>query len=226
MAHNTKPRLDVHGLPKPLMRGWMHAVATPLALAGGIVLIVLAPTAIMKFACVVYMVSSLILFGNSATYHIGDWSAKITTTLRRLDHMNIFLLIAGTYTPLSFALDGFWRNVILIALWSSTGVALIIHLFWLNAPRWLYTIVYIVLGVSGVVFLPLFWMSPVAGPAVVWLIAAGGLVYILGAIVYGLRWPNPSPKYFGFHEIFHSATVVGYACHMVAIYLVITAIAA
>ncbi|MCI1935356.1 MAG: hemolysin III family protein [Bifidobacteriaceae bacterium] len=229
LSHNLtsttgkKVRLDVHGRPKPLLRGWIHAIATPLALAGGIVLICLAPFTALKAACAVYMVSSLVLFGNSACYHLGDWSPKTTAMLRRLDHMNIFLLIAGTYTPLAFALDGFWRNSILISLWSSTAVALIIHLVWMSAPRWLYTVVYIIFGVSGVAFLPLFWVSPVAGPAVVWLIASGGLIYILGAIVYARRWPDPSPKIFGFHEIFHSATVIGYACHMTAIFLVVTA---
>lgn len=217
-----KVRLDVHGRPKPLMRGWIHAGATPLALAGGIVAICLAPFGAMKAACAIYMAASLVLFGNSACYHLGDWSPKVTDILRRIDHMNIFLLIAGTYTPMAFALEPLWRNTILIALWSSTAVALIIHLIWISAPRWLYTIVYIAFGVSGVAFLPLYWVSPLAGPAVVWLVAAGGATYILGAIVYGKRWPDPSPKIFGFHEIFHSATVAGYACHMVAIFLVIS----
>ena len=221
-APAKKVRLDVHGRPKPLMRGWIHAGATPLALAGGIVAICLAPFGAMKAACAIYMAASLVLFGNSALYHLGDWSPKVTDILRRLDHMNIFLLIAGTYTPMAFALEPLWRNTILIALWSSTGVALIIHLIWISAPRWVYTITYIVFGVSGVAFLPLYWVSALAGPAVVWLIAAGGAVYIAGAIVYGKRWPDPSPKVFGFHEIFHSATVAGYACHMVAIFLVIS----
>lgn len=216
-----KVRLDVHGRPKPLLRGWIHAVAAPLALAAGIVLICLSPGSQLKWACAVFMACSLALFGNSAFYHLGDWSPHVTDVLRRFDHVNIFLLIAGTYTPISFALDTFWRRVILIGMWSCTLVAMLVHVVWIDAPRWLYTLVYVIFGVSGVGFLGLFWTSPVAGPPVVWLIVAGGLCYIAGAIVYGLRRPDPWPTVFGFHEIFHCGTVAGYACHVVAIFLVV-----
>lgn len=221
-THNPrKPRLDVHGREKPMLRGWIHAVATPLALAAGIVLICLSPTLGLKWACAIFMTCSLILFANSALYHLGNWSPKLTMLLRRFDHVNIFLLIAGTYTPTSFALAPFWRNLILSGMWISTAVAILIHVIWINAPRWLYTIVYIIFGVSGVAFLGLFWKSAVAGPSVVWLIVSGGICYIAGAIVYAFRWPDPWPRVFGFHEIFHCGTIAGYACHMVAIYLVI-----
>lgn len=221
MEIERKVRLDVHGRPKPLLRGWIHAVAAPLALAAGIVLICLAHGTGLKLACAVFMVASLALFGNSALYHLGDWTPGTTDVLRRLDHVNIFLLIAGTYTPISFALEPFWRRVIILGMWGASLVAMIVHVFWINAPRWLYTLVYVVFGVSGVGFLKLFWDSPMAGPPVVWLIVAGGLAYILGAIVYGLRRPDPWPRVFGFHEIFHCGTVIGYACHIVAIYLVV-----
>lgn len=219
-----KIRLDVHGRPKPLMRGWIHAAATPLALAAGIVLICLAQGIALKWACAVFMTCSLVLFGNSAAYHLGDWSPKVTNVLRRVDHMNIFLLIAGTYTPVSFALEPFWRDAIIIGMWVCTTVALIIHVIWINAPRWLYVIVYIIFGVSGVAYMGMFWLSPAAGPAVVMLLASGGACYIAGAIVYALRKPDPWPRVFGFHEIFHIGTVAGYACHMVAIYMVIVSL--
>ncbi|MBT1172964.1 hemolysin III family protein [Bifidobacterium sp. MA2] len=217
-------RLDVHGREKPAMRGWIHAVASPLSLAAGIVLICLAQGAGLKWACAVFMTSSLVLFTNSACYHLGDWSPRVTDVLRRIDHVNIFLLIAGTYTPVSFALAPFWRNVIIISMWACTAVAIVIHVIWINAPRWLYTLVYIVFGIYGLAFMALFWTSPYAGPAVVILLCAGGACYILGAIVYALRRPDPWPKVFGFHEIFHCGTVAGYACHMVAIYMVIVAL--
>ncbi|NEG69320.1 hemolysin III family protein [Bifidobacterium sp. BRDM6] len=220
-----KIRLDVHGREKPLMRGWFHAITAPLALAGGIVLICIAHGTGLKWACAVFMTASLVLFTNSAAYHLGDWSPRVTDVLRRIDHVNIFLLIAGTYTPVAFALDPFWRNAIIIGMWSCTAIALLIHVVWINAPRFLFTVVYIVFGVSGVAFMGLFWVSPAAGPAVVVLICAGGLCYILGAIVYALRKPDPWPKVFGFHEIFHLGTVAGYACHMVAIYMVIVHLA-
>ncbi|MBW3080362.1 hemolysin III family protein [Bifidobacterium sp. 79T10] len=219
-----KVRLDVHGRPKPAMRGWIHAVASPLSLAAGIVLICLAQGAGLKWACAVFMTSSLVLFTNSACYHLGDWSPGVTDVLRRIDHVNIFLLIAGTYTPVSFALQPFWRDFIIISMWACTAVALVIHVIWINAPRWLYTVVYIVFGIYGLAFMALFWTSPYAGPAVVILLCAGGACYILGAIVYALRKPDPWPRVFGFHEIFHCGTVAGYACHMVAIYMVIVAL--
>lgn len=219
-----KIRLDVHGRPKPMLRGWIHAVAAPLSLAAGIVLVCLAHGAALKWACAVFMTCSLILFGNSALYHLGDWSPRVTDVLRRIDHMNIFLLIAGTYTPVSFALSAPLRNAIIAGMWTCTLVALIIHVIWIGAPRWLYTIVYIVFGVSGVSLMTLFWNSPAAGPAVVVLLASGGACYIAGAIVYALRRPDPWPRVFGFHEIFHVGTVAGYACHMVAIYMVIVSL--
>ena len=214
-------RLDVHGRPKPLMRGWLHAIASPLSLAAGIVLICLAHGTSLKWACAVFMTCSLVLFTNSAVYHLGDWSPTVTNILRRIDHVNIFLLIAGTYTPVSFALEPRMRDLIIISMWVCTAVVMIIHVIWINAPRWLYVLVYIIFGVSGVTYMGLFWVSPAAGPAVVILIASGGLCYILGVIVYALRKPDPWPKVFGFHEIFHLGTIAGYACHMVAIYMVI-----
>ncbi|MGO5318602.1 PAQR family membrane homeostasis protein TrhA [Bifidobacterium boum] len=214
-------RLDVHGRPKPLMRGWLHAIASPLSLAAGIVLICLAHGTGLKWACAVFMTCSLVLFTNSAIYHLGDWSPTVTNVLRRIDHVNIFLLIAGTYTPVSFALEPRMRDLIIISMWVCTAIVMIIHVIWINAPRWLYVLVYIIFGVSGVTYMGLFWVSPAAGPAVVILIASGGLCYILGAIVYALRKPDPWPKVFGFHEIFHLGTIAGYACHMVAIYMVI-----
>ena len=200
------------------------AGSTPSPLPGsaaGIVLICLAHGTGLKWACAVFMTCSLVLFGNSACYHLGDWSPRVTDVLRRIDHMNIFLLIAGTYTPVSFALTPFWRDSIIAGMWICTTVALIIHVIWISAPRWLYVLVYIIFGVSGVAFMGLFWMSPYAGPTVVILLCAGGACYIAGAIVYALRKPDPWPKVFGFHEIFHTGTVAGYACHMVAIYMVI-----
>lgn len=216
-----KIRYDVHGRPKPAMRGWIHTVAAPLSLAAGIVLICLAKQPGLKWACAVFMVNSLILFTNSAAYHLGDWNSKVTNVLRRIDHVNIFLLIAGTYTPVAFALQPFWRNTIIISMWVCTAIAIIINVIWTTAPRWLYTLVYVIFGIYGLAYMVLFWTSPVAGPVVTILIIAGGVCYIAGAIVYARRSPDPWPRVFGFHEIFHCGTVAGYACHMVAIYMVI-----
>ncbi len=101
-------------------------------------------------------------------------------------------------------------------MWSGALVGLLARVFWLGAPRWVYVPVYIALGWVAVWFLPAFWRAPTGGPEVVWLVAGGGLAYTLGAVVYGLKRPNPSPRWFGFHEIFHALTVVGFTCHYVA----------
>ena len=208
-AENIRRKADAKA-KRAIAKGEAHAAKICLAHGTG-----------LKWACAVFMTCSLVLFGNSACYHLGDWSPRVTDVLRRIDHMNIFLLIAGTYTPVSFALTPFWRDSIIAGMWICTTVALIIHVIWISAPRWLYVLVYIIFGVSGVAFMGLFWMSPYAGPTVVILLCAGGACYIAGAIVYALRKPDPWPKVFGFHEIFHTGTVAGYACHMVAIYMVI-----
>ena len=120
-------RLDVHGRPKPLMRGWLHAIASPLSLAAGIVLICLAHGTGLKWACAVFMTCSLVLFTNSAVYHLGDWSPTVTNILRRIDHVNIFLLIAGTYTPVSFALEPRMRDLIIISMWAVSYTHLRAH---------------------------------------------------------------------------------------------------
>ncbi|MBQ1282805.1 MAG: hemolysin III family protein [Bifidobacteriaceae bacterium] len=223
-AHKKKEkkvRLDVHGRAKPAMRGWLHLITAPLSLASGIVLICLSPAAGLKCACAVFMTCSLFLFANSACYHLGNWSPKVTDVLRRIDHANIFLLIAGTYTPVSFALSDKARQIMLASMWICTTIAITMHVVWINCPRWLSTITYIIFGISGVFCIGLFFKSPAAGPVATILILTGGACYISGAVIYGLRKPNPWPRIFGFHEIFHVFTVLGYACHCVAVYWVI-----
>ncbi|MEV0894396.1 hemolysin III family protein [Promicromonospora sp. NPDC050262] len=203
---------------KPRLRGWIHAGTFPLALAASIVLIALAPTAAGKISASVFGLSACLLFGVSAVYHRGNWSPRTEAVLRRLDHTNIFLIIAGTYTPLAVLLLPPGQGTVLLAIvWSGALVGLLARVFWLNAPRWVYVPVYLALGWVAVAYMGQFWAT--GGPAVVWLIAAGGVAYTAGAIVYGTKKPDPSPTWFGFHEIFHVFTVLGFACHVVAIYL-------
>lgn len=205
---------------KPHLRGWMHLVAAPLSVAASIVLIVLAPTTATKWASAVYLAASLILFGISALYHRFYWKPQWELLWKRLDHSNIFLLIAGTYTPLSVALLGpAPQRSILIVVWVGAVVGILINLFWPTGPRWLLTLIYVILGWVAVWYLPQFWSA--GGPAVVWLIIAGGILYTLGAVVYALKKPDPWPAWFGFHEIFHLATVLAWACHCVAVYLAV-----
>ncbi len=210
-------------LPKPKARGWIHACTAPLAFANAIVLIVLAPTAPARAACVVFGISSVILFGNSAVYHLGRWSVRVHSILRRIDHSNIFLLIAGTYTPLSVALlPGRTALLMLLIVWVGALCGIGMSVFAPGAPRWLYTPLYVALGWVAVWFLPAFWRA--GGSGIIWLIIAGGLTYTLGALCYGLRWPNPWPRVWGFHEFFHAGTLAGYSCHVVAVWLAVMSI--
>ena len=204
---------------KPKLRGWIHAGTFPLALAAGIVLIVLAPMTAPKVSVTIFAISSWLLFGTSATYHLGNWSPGTTAALRRWDHSNIFLIIAGSYTPLAvLLLEKPTAKVLLIIVWTGAILGLTARILWLSAPRWLYVPIYIALGWVAVWFLPSFGRVNLA---VMWLVIAGGIAYTLGAVVYGLKRPNPSPKWFGFHEIFHSLTVVGFACHFTAIMIAV-----
>ncbi|WP_175954868.1 hemolysin III family protein [Schaalia sp. Marseille-Q2122] len=205
---------------KPHLRGWLHLIAAPLSLAASIVLLVLAPTTATKWASAVYLAASLVLFGISALYHRFYWEPRWEKFWRRLDHSNIFLLIAGTYTPLCVALLSPWdQKVILLIVWIGAAAGVILSLFWPHAPRWLITIIYIALGWVAIAYLPQLWVA--GGPAIVLLVAAGGVLYTIGAVFYALKRPNPSPTWFGFHELFHLFTVLAWACQCVAVYLAV-----
>ncbi|MBR5950822.1 MAG: hemolysin III family protein [Actinomycetaceae bacterium] len=216
----AKRRAWLESLPKPKLRGWSHAVMAPLTLANSIVLVVLAPTVGLRAASVVFGASAVVLFGNSAVYHIGRWSVRVHSVLRRIDHSNIFLLIAGTYTPLSVALlDKGTAILVLSIVWGGSLAGILMSVFFPNAPRWLSTPLYVLLGWVAIWFLPDFWRA--GGPAIVWLVIAGGIAYTIGAIFYGFRWPNPWPRVWGFHEFFHLGTVAGYVCQAVAVWLAV-----
>ncbi|WP_228760102.1 hemolysin III family protein [Pseudactinotalea sp. HY158] len=205
---------------KPKLRGWIHAVIAPLAFAFAVVLVALAPAGAPRLTAAVFGSATVLLFGTSAIYHRGTWSPHVQAILRRLDHANIFLVIAGTYTPLAvLLLPGGVARTLLLIVWIGAVLGIAMRVFWLGAPRWLYVPIYLALGWVAVGFIPSFWSS--GGAAVAWLVMAGGLGYTAGALVYGLKRPDPSPRWFGFHEIFHSGTVIGYGCHAIAIALVV-----
>lgn len=205
---------------KPRLRGWLHTVMAPLALIAGLVLIALAPAGAVRWAAAVFAMSAVLLFGCSAVYHRGSWQPRALTMLRRVDHANIFLLIAGTYTPLAVALlPPRQARVLLVVVWGGAALGIALRLLWLSAPRWLYVPLYLALGWVAVGFLPTFW--GLGHHDVVWLVIAGGAAYTVGAVVYGTRWPNPSPRTFGFHEIFHAGTVIGFSCHFGAAVLAV-----
>ena len=204
--------------PKPLLRGWLHAGTAPLLGAGAIVLICVVPGGWNKASLAIYLGCALMLFVNSATYHIGSWGDKVKGVLRRIDHSNIYLFVAGTYTPLSMMLlGGTSRIIILSVIWGLAVAGVLFRVLWLGAPRWLYSAMYVAMGWVAVWWLPEFWAN--GNPAIPILILVGGVVYSLGALIYSKKWPNPWPRVFGFHEVFHSCTVIAAACHWVAILL-------
>jgi len=206
--------------PKPRLRGWLHAGTVPLLSAGIIVLICLAPTGGAKASLAIYLACAVLLFANSATYHIGHWSAGVKAVLRRIDHSNIYLFVAGTYTPLSvMLLHGSSRVTILALIWGLAGAGVLFRTLWLKAPRWLYSAMYVVMGWAAIWWLPQFGRA--GGPAIIVLVIVGGVIYSLGALVYARKWPNPSPTWFGFHEVFHSCTVAAAFCHWSAVLLTV-----
>jgi len=204
---------------KPLWRGWIHAGTFPLAIAAGIVLICLADGAAAKWASAVFMVSSLLLFGISATYHRFNWSPKVKAVFRRLDHSNIFLLIAGTYTPLAVcALPPDKAAVLLSIVWGGALLGIGFRIFWLKAPRWLYVPLYVALGWAAMMYIVDLVQANVA---MMVLVLVGGVAYTTGAVFYALKRPNPVPGVFGFHELFHACTVIAFLCHWTAILLIV-----
>ncbi|GHH79375.1 DNA-binding protein [Kitasatospora indigofera] len=203
------------------MRGWLHAGMSPLALAGGIVLVALSRPGAAAAACSVYALSACLLFATSAVFHRGTWGPRGEAVLRRLDHASIFLIIAGTYTPLAVLLLPTRRQQVLLAVvWTGALAGIAFRTLWMGAPRWLYTPCYIALGWVAVFYLPDF--ARTGGSAVVTLVIAGGLLYTAGGVVYGLKRPDPSPRWFGFHEVFHTLTVAAFAAHYTAVLLAAT----
>lgn len=204
---------------KPRLRGWLHAGTAPLALVAGIVLVWLAPTSLGKTGGAVFLAASVLLFGTSALYHRRTWGARGEAVMRRLDHANIYVFIAASYTPMALMmLHGRSRVALLVVIWSAALGGLAFRLFWLSAPRWLYTALYLLMGWGAVGWMPAFYSS--GGPLVLLLILLGGVFYSGGAVVYARKRPDPSPAWFGFHEIFHAGTVGGFVSHYVAISLV------
>ncbi|MEO5565653.1 MAG: hemolysin III family protein [Luteimonas sp.] len=207
-------------LAKPGMRGWLHAGMFPITLVAGVVLVASAISPRGRLASAIFVLTACALFGISMIYHRGNWDVRRAALLRRLDHANIFLIIAGTYTPLSLLLlSPHDATLLLGGVWLGALAGVAFRVFWLNAPRWLYTPCYLLLGWAAIFFLPEFWRA--GGPLVAWLIIAGGVFYSAGGLIYALKRPNPSPRWFGFHEIFHALTILGFSCHYLAVFIVV-----
>jgi hemolysin III len=203
---------------KPTWRGWIHAGTFPVAVVLGVILIVLADGTAAKVSSSIFVASSLLLFGTSALYHRINWSPGVKAFFKRADHANIFLLIAGSYTPITvLCLPPEKATPLLWTIWAGAALGIGFRVFWIGAPRWSYVPLYIVLGWAAMFFVVDFFQ---ANWIMMTLIAIGGILYTLGAVVYGLKRPNPIPGKFGFHEIFHTLTLLAFLCHWTGILIV------
>jgi hemolysin III len=203
-------------LPRPLLRGVLHQAAFSVSLVVGTLLIVGADGARRNVAAAVFAGSVAACFGASALYHRVTWTPRLRLWMRRVDHAGVYLLIAGTYTPVCLiVLDGAWRLVVLVLVCVGAGAALVLNFAWVQAPKWLAAVLGITLGWAGVAVLP--QLAARLNAAAVALLGIGGLAYTAGAIIYARRRPNPLPAVFGYHELFHAMTIVAAACQYVAI---------
>jgi len=200
---------------RPRLRGVLHAVAFAVSCVVGILFVATAPAA-RDLAAAAFAVSASVMLGTSALYHRVRWSPGRRLWMRRADHAGVFLLIAGTYTPVALiGLHGAWRTSVLGVVWCGAALATVAKMCWTRSPKWLSAAIGIVLGWVGVVALP--QLARTVGLAPVALLAAGGIAYTAGAIVYARRRPDPLPRVFGYHELFHALTIVALACQYVAV---------
>ena len=201
---------------KPRLRGVVHQWSFFVALAAGAALVAWAPAGRATIAAAIYAVALAGLLGTSALYHRITWQPRARAWLRRLDHSMIFVLIAGTYTPFALlVLHGTLAKVVLAVVWGGALLGIVLKLVWIDSPKWLIAGVYVSLGWVGVVTIP--QMASRAGVGAVTLLVVGGLLYTVGAVIYALRRPDPSPKVFGYHEIFHLLVIAAAATHYAAV---------
>jgi hemolysin III len=194
----------------------LHQAAFVIALALAPFMIVGADRGRPRLAAAVFAGSVALCFGASALYHRVTWTPRLRLWMRRIDHAGVYLLIAGTYTPVSLlVLKGAWRPVVLTTVWVGAVAAIVLKFVWVAAPKWLAAAIGIALGWMAVIVLP--QLVTRLNAAAVTLLIVGGLAYTAGAVVYARRRPDPAPAVFGYHELFHALTIVGVACQYVAI---------
>jgi hemolysin III len=207
-------------MEKPKLRGIVHLVMSPLSLVAGLILITLANELRGRITLGIFTLTAVTLFTCSALYHRVAWNDKNKAIWRRIDHSNISILIAGTYTPFAvYLLQPSQTKTLLIVAWGGAILISLLRIFWLSAPRWLYVAGYISLGWAAVFYMPAFLNS--GGVAIFILILVGGLLYSTGGVIYALKKPNFSINWFGFHELFHALTAAAFICHFVAAILTV-----
>ncbi|HEX4016840.1 MAG TPA: hemolysin III family protein [Frankiaceae bacterium] len=205
------------GLPiKPRLRGHLHQWAAATFFVAGIVLIALADGSRARFAAIVYAIAVCLLYGTSALYHRRTWQPKAKAIMRRLDHSMILVLIAGTYTPFALLLlHGGTSTAVLALAWGGALAGITMRMLWLSAPRWAVIPPYLLVGWIAVFVMP--ELLHAGGVATLVLVAGGGLIYSLGAVVYATKRPDPWPKTFGYHEVFHLMTILAGVMMYIAI---------
>jgi hemolysin III len=207
MAHPAPPPPR----PKPLLRGVSHEIAAGVALAGLVALVLLAPGPRARVGALVYGLSLVALFSVSALYHRPTWSPRARLWMRRLDHSAIFLLIAGTFTPLCLLLGDARARAMLAVVWAGAGLGVLRALVWPKAPRVVATALYLLLGWAVVPLIPAMYRA--LGGVSLALLAAGGVLYSVGAVIYATRRPDPFPRVFGYHEVFHALVIAAAGLH-------------
>lgn len=200
---------------RPRLRGVLHQYAFFASLVAGSVLVLLAAGATETLAAAVFATALTVMFGTSTVYHRGTWRPEVRRWMRRADHAAVYLLIAGTYTPFALlALSGAWRVTLLTVAWSGCLVAILVKLFWVDAPKWLAAGLGLALGWAGAGAFP---GMVATRPGALGLLAAGGLFYTAGAVVYARGRPDPVPAVFGYHELFHALVIAAAACQYAAV---------
>jgi len=207
-------------MEKPKLRGIVHLVMSPLSLVAGLILITLANELRGRITLGIFTLTAVTLFTCSALYHRVAWNDRNKAIWRRIDHSNISILIAGTYTPFAvYLLEPSQTKTLLIVAWGGAILISLLRIFWLSAPRWLYVAGYISLGWAAVFYMPAFLNS--GGIAIFVLILIGGVLYSAGGVIYALKKPNFSINWFGFHELFHALTAAAFICHFIAAILTV-----
>lgn len=210
---------------KPRWRGALHQWAALYALGAGTVLVGLAPTGRARVAAAIYAASLTLLLALSAVYHRIHWEPGPRQWLRRFDHASIFLLIGGTYTPLAMlALDATTGRHLLIAIWSGASLGVLVSMLWPGAPKFVSAAIAVAVGWTIVPYIGT--ISRTLSATQIWLIVLGGVAYTLGALVYAAKRPDPWPRDFGYHEVFHALTLLGAGLHLAAVISIVRSAAA
>lgn len=215
-GENSREREDllVNFVP-PKLRGWFNLGGTPGVFLASLILFLLTRDS-LKFSVAIYSLTAIMLFSVSAIYHRVPWVPRKKMMWRRWDHANIFMLIAGSYTPFAVALlEGRDRTILLSVVWTGAIIGALIRIFWVSAPRWLYVITYIALGWVAIAYTPHLYRA--GGLGVLIPILLGGVLYSIGAIFYGIKKPGRNAKYFGFHELFHIFVLAAWISQFVGV---------